>query len=73
LIEEFLKEISRSDGGSGWRVVVAGEVRVHFEGFQFAGHADGGAAVLEDAVGLDERIVFAEGGGAGEDEAGEEG
>lgn len=56
--------------GSGWKL--AGELRVHFEGFQFAGHADGGGAVLEDAVGLDEQVIVAESGGAGEDETGEE-
>lgn len=52
---------------------MAGKFGVHFEGFQFAGDPDGGGTVFEDAVGLDEGIVFAEGGGAGEDEAGEKG
>jgi hypothetical protein len=73
LVEELLDEVGGLGMGGGFGDEVASELGVHFEGFQFARHADGGGAVFEEAVGLDEGVVFAKSGGAGKDEAGEEG
>jgi len=73
LVEEELEGV---DGWSGLGAdggEVAGELGVHFEGFELAGDAGGGAAVFQNAVGLDELVVLGEAGGAGFDDAGEEG